>query len=194
MKLKDEIVFGCGEIFRMPNIPLTYYQTGDLGSIVIKDILNIKCKQKFIHDKHKEAFVKYNDNIIFIYVNPHLHLPKFSFNCSQVIYGWGTSVHTNLQLAVHMGCNPIFLVGQDWWNLKDFFMGTGYMSHFYGYERKYGIRDALSAMPGLIRSNLAMLYANKILKKHGIHVYNLTKGTKLKAFEKKEWREVIKDD
>lgn len=39
--------------------------------------------------------------------------PFFSFDCARSAFWGGTVVYMNLQLAAHMGCNPIYLTGMD---------------------------------------------------------------------------------
>jgi len=214
-KLEAEITFGCNKIFMLPEASIKYYVIIDDKDALeaYEDILKLECDYKFILTQHK--LFKGKKRIILVrsgwpnpfnriktgkYVNLIKHVydgllgrPMFSFNPNHVVYRAGV-LYSMLQIAVHMGCNPIYLLGQDWYYFRD--IKDDRAQHFCeGYHKKISSKEKMSHMFyayfGLRKRNKYMKYANKILNKQNIHIINLTEGSKLDAFVKKDIGGVI---
>lgn len=129
-------------------------------------------------------------------------LPRFSFSPS-VIY-WGSSVtYMLLQIAVIMGCNPIYLIGTDHYYIipKDvekqgddqnkLTSRSKDPNHFdpsyFGKGRKWHI-------PRLDRSTRAFRAARIEAERRGIEIYNASITTKLEVFEKVKYNALFDSD
>ena len=129
----------------------------------------------------------------------HLNLSKkapkgavgFSEDASRGLYPGGTITYQNLQLAVHMGLNPIYIIGCD---------------HFYQGEEKQNKSEPIQVekqdnhfikgyrKPGEIvhSANISMMTtayqkARSGAEKNGIKIFNATRGGYLEVFERIEW-------
>lgn len=127
-----------------------------------------------------------------LYVNfprSYRRFPRFSWNAAKRIYWGGTVSFMNLQLAVHLGCNPVILVGFD-------------HNYTVPVERTHG--DVITSTtadvnhihpdyfgpgfrwhdPRLDRMEEAYRCARRALDERGVDVFNATAGGKLEVFER----------
>ncbi len=121
--------------------------------------------------------------------------PGFSRNAVRGVY-WGSSVsYSMLQLAVHMGCSPIYLLGMDFsfsvpqkvlgvdpWG-HAIYESAGEVNHFHPDYRKAGEKWYA---PNLDKQLLAFQAAAEACDRHGIQVLNATRGGKLEVFPRVE--------
>jgi hypothetical protein len=106
-------------------------------------------------------------------INPNADSILFSDDCYDVIYDGYTITYSLIQLAVYMGFKEIYLLGADCSYAKQ---GP---QHFI----ETGVIDPNASIAGerLIRSyKVAREYADK----HGIRIYNATRGGCLELFER----------
>lgn len=190
LRLENEITFAGNEIYRIPDFSPTYYSIDTIADMNIEKIVNLKCKYKFI-TKRLFPFGRFNNVVLFRSIErmPYPFMPNFSLDCERCLYSGGTLTHINLQLATYMGCTSIYIIGQDWFDKLDY--GNFVGKHFYG---DGGVKRTFTTWDERIKlkkQNLTMKSDSELLKKMGVKVYNLTKGTKLKAFEVKDFDKVL---
>lgn len=100
--------------------------------------------------------------------------PKFSEDLSKKSYVGGTIVYTCIQLAVYMGFQKIYLLGVD-------FTGAG--EHGSRYSHFYSEKE-LTSVSYTDQVVTAYEKAKRYADKHGIRIYNATRGGKLEIFER----------
>jgi len=115
--------------------------------------------------------------------------PKFSDRLDEVVYWGGTVTFMNLQLAWHLGCREVYLVGIDHSyqrpSPKDKVEGivitsqTADVNHFHPdyFGPGYRWHD-----PRVDRMELGYLEARRFFAEHGGVIYNATIGGKLEVF------------
>ncbi|MCK4258098.1 MAG: glycosyltransferase [Halanaerobiales bacterium] len=180
-KLENEITFGCNRIFEHLGLKVKYYGVESRNCVIEReeDIKNFDCKFKFIPAGYSQLMEL--PNIVPLDFRNPITYPQFSFDCDKTVY-WGSNVvFMILQIVAYMGCNPIYLLGQDWFE-------TGAETRMHFYEEA---PNARYDNPAIERQNAAMNHAAKVLEEHGYKVWNLTPNTKLKAFKKKDIEKVL---
>ncbi len=117
-KLKDHVTIGSNALFliydKLGWAP-TFLTVED--TLVAEDragVLNTLTSSTKIFP-HDVAYVLHADarTIYCHFVREYRGFPRFSDRFEEVVYFGGTVSFLNLQLAYHLGCNPIFLVGFD---------------------------------------------------------------------------------
>jgi len=117
-KLRDEITIGCNGLFLLREqmgFSPTYYTVED--TLVAEDrgakIAAVPGSTKIIpRDLHR--FVPDTGNTLWIhFLRSYAPFPSFTDDFSRRVFGGGTVTFLNLQLAWHLGCDPIILVGVD---------------------------------------------------------------------------------
>lgn len=104
---------------------------------------------------------------------------KFSDNIVSGMYTSGTVVYVCLQLAMYMGFKEIYLVGTDCNYKKDV---KNPHNHFI---KNYYNKNDTQAMPfALDEVILGYQVAHHYAKRHGIKIYNATRGGNLEVFER----------
>jgi hypothetical protein len=116
--LEDEITIASNKIYLAFESTIwrpTYYSIADplLWNKIKSEVSN------HFTTIHIPSYLK-TDNVnanLDLKIWQHSHPPKegryFSNDCSDVIYGGGTVTFENLQFAVHLGLNPIYIIGCD---------------------------------------------------------------------------------
>ena len=180
--LDDKLTFGCSRAFLMPNLKLNYYGVESERTVkqALLGVEMLECDAKFIPMRFKNTY--FGNNTVFVNF-PHSYpdFPKFSFDCEEIVY-WGCNVlYMLLQIATYMGCNPLYLLGIDWWT-----SGEDMKLHFHA-------KDIITNYdpPRVDVQNQGMTYAAKVLKEHGVRVYNLCSTSHLKVFPFKKLGEVL---
>ena len=180
--LENEITLGMSRVMLHPNLHIKYYCVE--GERTVKsthyEIWDLKCDAKFI--PYRYSYLDFGINTVFVNF-PHFpkKIPNFSFDCAEVVY-WGCNVlYMALQLATYMGCNPIYLIGIDWFaSEKDM------TKHFHAPD----IIEEYDP-PNLHTQNVCIGYAAHVLKKHEVQVYNLCPTSYLKVFPFKNIGDVL---
>ena len=180
--LDNEITLGMGRVMLHPKLHLKYYCVEGERTVnaIHFDIWNLECDAKFI--PYRYASMDFGDTTVSVNF-PHFpkKIPNFSFDCAEVVY-WGCNVlYMALQLATYMGCNPIYLIGIDWFKSdKDM------TKHFHG----SGIIKEYDP-PNLHTQNICMAHAAHQLKEHKVNVFNLCPTSHLKVFPCKDISDIL---
>lgn len=123
--------------------------------------------------------------------------PKFSDKLDEVVYWGGTVTFMNLQLAWHIGCREVYLVGIDHSyqrpSPKDKVEGlvitsqSADVNHFHPdyFGPGYRWHD-----PRVDRMELGYLEARRFFTEHGGVIYNATIGGKLEVFPRVDYEQI----
>jgi len=122
-KLKGFVTIACNVFYlKMEDLSWspTYYTVEDPlpAEDNKEEILSLKKTIKIIPADLK-TFIRRDNNTIYCnfrrsYLRPwRKNFPKFSFDFTKESYWGGTVMFFNLQLAAHLGCNQIYLIGVD---------------------------------------------------------------------------------
>ena len=123
--------------------------------------------------------------------------PKFSDRLDEVVYWGGTVTFMNLQLAWHIGCREVYLVGLDHSyerpSPKDKVEGlvitsqSADVNHFHPdyFGPGYRWHD-----PRVDRMELGYLEARRFFTEHGGIIYNATIGGKLEVFPRVDYKQI----
>ena len=106
-------------------------------------------------------------------------LPKFSEDVSNGVYSCGTVIYTCLQFAAYMGFKEIYLLGLDTCYSGKY---VGDKDHFItNYEDKNNKEEKFFFADNMFN---AYQVARHYAERHGIKIYNATRGGKLEVFER----------
>lgn len=121
--LKDYITIACnGFYLKMDELSWspTYYTVEDpLPAEDNKEEISKLTNTIKVIPSDLKKFIKKDENTIYCnfrrsYLRPvRKNYPKFSFDFEKESFWGGTVMFFNLQLAAHLGCNPIYLIGVD---------------------------------------------------------------------------------
>jgi len=195
--LKDEVTIASNKIylaFDQTQWRPSYYTAAD-------PILWEKIKREIniyfdvIHvptylDKENEANTRY-------WKSTHMGLlERFSGDMSKRTYSGQTITYENIQLAVHLGLDPIYIIGCDhnYPGEKNVKAGVAiqqseHQSHFIKNYRKKG-EVVLPA--SIIDMEIAYQAARDYCDAHDIRIYNATRGGQLDVFERIDLDSVLK--
>jgi hypothetical protein len=133
----------------------------------------------------------------FLGVNLESYTEPFCFSDNVVsgLYGGHTVTYENIQIAAHLGLNPIYLIGCDHYYAGedgDYSPGDNVIAtsknHFHPDYRKPG--ETVRVAP-INEMNLAYEAAALYCKSNEINIYNATRGGNLEAFERRDLDEVL---
>ena len=130
------------------------------------------------------------------FVREYEGLPKFSVALDRVAYWGGTVSVLNLQLAYHLGCDPIYLIGFDHSyavpaGVKDspiIMSESDDLNHFHPdyFGKGYRWHD-----PQVDRMEAGFQACRECLEGRRVKVYNATVGGKLEVFERIDFNSVV---
>lgn len=113
-------------------------------------------------------------------------------------YGGGTVTYENLQLAVHLGLNPIYIIGCDhFYSGEENISGNALVevndqeNHFIKNYRKPG--EVVNSA-NLDLMNESYRRARSFAEQNGIKIYNATRRGHLEIFERADFDEVLRND
>lgn len=199
----DEICFAFNKIylaFDNTNFRPSYYIVEDLlvASETKREILDLENFQKFFPYDYK-YFLNGASNSCFYYFNwANFYPGRPLFTCNPFDLHWGATVtYTALQFAIYFGCNPIYLLGVDFFFVEpksidatrnDVLISEGEQNHFHpGYRCKGEKWYA----PKLDHQKKAFEAAQDYSESHGIRIINATRNTQLDVFEQQHLLDII---
>lgn len=204
--LKDEVCFGTNRIyyiFDRTEWRPTYYVSID-NDVLSKEISVLKkqdIKNKFINVSAKKYGRNPSDNIHYIYVHGRFYIKRinikqdcFSEDPSQYLSETCSATCTCIELAVYMGFKEIYLIGMDHryaqMVTRDGKKHNDSSIQTYFEGMKNGDRIAIAYIDNVTAS---YEICNEYAKKHGITVYNATRGGYLEVFERVDLDAVIRE-
>lgn len=205
--LKNEFSFGVNSIFlktETDGFKPTFYVVEDNHVVEdnIEEIEEYDVEHKFILAQYRHMF-RYKPNIFWLPADmgfykgvghPYGGIPRFSEDCSKVIYAGQSVTYMNLQLAFHMGFSEVFLIGMDFEYIKPSHVventPTSWTSngddpnHF---DPRYFGHGKSWHDPQLDKVALNFEFAKRQYQNAGRRLLNATIGGKLEIFERCEW-------
>ena len=192
-KLKNECCFGVNSIIRSfveTEWRPTYYGIQDanvyekleheLGSVDLANIFvghrigdRFHIPQHYIPYFHFSCFHSKHGDLV-------AHTSGFSSEASEIIYDGYSVTYSMLQLAVYMGFSDIYLLGTD----------CSYNKNSHNYFIDSGWKDKNATTVGE-RMIYGFSVAKKYAEKHGVHIFNATRGGMLDAFDRVDLDEVL---
>ena len=113
--------------------------------------------------------------------------PRFSLDISEKFYSIGTTTYEAIEMAVYMGCSPIYLIGCDMsWAVNVDRNGCIYynesgQNHFYGKE----VDSQSHIIPNPTWQMIAAFdAAERFSREYGFRIFNATRGGKCESFER----------
>jgi hypothetical protein len=195
--LRNDVTIGCNGLFlhfdKMGWVP-TYYTVED--RLVAEDrgrqIAAILGTTKVI-PLDLQAQVPDPDTLWINFLREYPGFPKFSHDFPARAFWGGTVTYLNIQLAVHLGCNPIYLIGVDHNYKTDFEIkkeGGRWTSleadpnHFHPdyFGKGYRWHD-----PNVARMEQCYLHAKSECDRLGITIINATAGGRLEVFPREDY-------
>lgn len=171
-----------------------YYMVADWRCIEEsgQEILELDISNKFISDVYQPFWNQDMPDNVYEY---HCHflagaekLPSFSTDFTYGAYSCATVTYDCIQLAVYMGFEEIYLLGVDFEFSEDYKnVSNHFISNYYSQDSKtsYFLKEE-----SLAAYQAAKQYADK----HGIKIYNATRGGKLEVFERVDFDSLFEED
>ena len=197
LKLHGEKSIGVNKIylaFERTDWKPDYYIVSDHYCIEESgdEIKKIQVENKFVSDLYPEFWQEAVPDNIYKY---HCHwsytencLAAFSDDIEYGVYASGTITYEALQLAVYLGFKEIYLLGVDF-NFSEDYKDTSnhFVSNYYSPNSKTSYFLRKESLSGY---RAAKQYADK----HGIKIYNATRGGKLEVFERVDFDSLFEED
>jgi hypothetical protein len=116
--LKNEITIGSNAIFlifaEMGYQPTFLTVEDRLVAEDRADALNNVRGTRKIFPRDVRSFLRQDEDTLYIrFIRHYRGFPRFSRRFEESVFWGGTVTMLNLQLAYHLGCNPVYLVGFD---------------------------------------------------------------------------------
>lgn len=186
---KGEISFGSNRISKVfPHTKWrpTYYAEGHtVFKELIPTINQVGCA--FLPQIVYSATKSVKGNKIYINLEGKrelLHSPKFSHDCSEIVYAMGTVTYILFQLAVYMGFRELYIIGCDNRYHREIKADGTIITHNEVPNQYAGKEVNTKEAGNTWEMNIAYDAAKKYADEHGIKIYNATRGGYLETFER----------
>lgn len=196
-KIKGEISFGTNRIYYMfdktPWRP-TYYMCSDADILFndIEIIKKLKLPVKFLNIAAKKYGRKSSDHICYFYLYGPFRIDKnkdvqteVSEDVSNYFAKTRTVTCSCIEMAIYMGFKEIYLLGVDHrYAITQYADGhieknSNITNYFEGMKASQSI-----AVHPIDMATKSYEVCRKYADKHGIHIYNATRGGKLEVFDR----------
>ena len=195
--LKGQVCFGVNTLFKIFNNTSwrpDYYCVIDprTYSNIRKQLCeNNVCNVFIAQNRMKEGFDEKNSipfnlecsSFYKIGLKNHLKTMKFSGDIVRQVYDGASVVFAALQIAVYMGFSSIYLLGTDC-NYDTNVLHASELGYSKDYNYNWTKQTGLTMIEGF---KVASEYA----KKHGIKVYNATRGGMLEVFPRVNLEDIV---
>lgn len=198
--LENEITFGPNriyELFEQTKWRPTYYinQDHNLIQTFSEKIRNVDAEMVFLPVEYKEKYQ--GDKYRFFVLKHKEFYPKkapFSKDITQFLAQGFTVTYGAIQIAAYMGFKEIYLLGIDHnYNISRDAKGRPVKNGDNEGNYSKGMKEYInmSNLPRVEETTVAFETAESISYKNGFRIYNVTRGGKLEAFERKQLEEVL---
>lgn len=198
--LASEITIGCNNLFlifdEMGYSPTLYTVEDHLvAEDRAEEINRIRGTTKIYPRDLAYCLLPDEDTTYINFLRTYDGFPKFSDRFDRMVYFGGTVTHLNLQLAYHIGCREVYLVGVDH-NYQsppdtegNVIVSTGadadhFRPDYFGPGYRYH-------NPRVERMEKAYMAARDFAAHNNMKIYNATIGGKLEVFNRVSYEEVI---
>jgi len=193
-RLKEKITFACNSIFLLENFTPNYYCVEDL--LVAEDrasVINNLPWIKFFPQDCKQWLSSGH------FFNGHRvpEITKFSTDFAEGIQINATVTYTMLQLAFHMGCDPVYLIGVDHsytvskaQSDRDRNILTSKTDDPNHFHPDYFGRGLRWHDPRVDRMEIAYRLAKAAFTRHDRKIFNATGGGKLEIFDRIDFEKI----
>ena len=213
--LKDEITIGSNGVYKLfqgeLGFPLTYYTMEDQRQIEDRwrQLPDVKGSTRIFPLRSSYCIPSREDTIFsnlekasYPFSNRYRSLyPLFSEDFASTVYLGSTVTYFNLQLAFHLGCNPVYLIGldHDYGELTKLFppgkieitpevLNIIEGAHFQtGYHKLGGY----IGVPYVEEQEKAFRKAKEVYEARGRQVLNASAITKLEVFERCKFEDLF---
>ena len=136
------------------------------------------------------------DTLFVRFPRAYRHFPRFSDDLARRAYWGGTVSFLNLQLAAHLGCTTVVLLGFDHSYVVPEEELAGHVIHSTRQDVNHVHPDYFGPGyrwhdPDLARMEVAYRCARAALERRGVTVLNATAGGRLEIFERAELSEIV---
>ncbi|MEJ7785323.1 MAG: 6-hydroxymethylpterin diphosphokinase MptE-like protein [Solirubrobacteraceae bacterium] len=200
-RIKGEVSIGSNSIF------LLFEETGFMPTFLTvednlvaedrADTLNaVRGPTKIFPRDLSYCLVRDDDTVYVNFIREYDDFPRFSDRFDQFAYWGGTVSFLNLQLAYHLGCNPIYLIGFDHsYSVPSVDESAVITSdaddqnHFHPDYFGKGMRWHDPQVPRMERS---LQESRRFLESRGTTIANATAGGKLEVFDRVDYDQLVR--
>lgn len=196
--IKDEFSFGMNScalaLDKTDWTPSLYGIQDEYVYLKIKDVLNNEAKMR-LKDRIivADTMVRLCPEMARFHQFPHTFMDhkydhkktgtiRFSEDCDNIVYDGYSILFSLMQLAVYMGFNEIYLLGCD--------------CTYQGNKKNFIEHGAID--PNFDIAGLRLIYIHSLFKdfanKHGVKVFNCTRGGMLEEYPRKTLEEVLRSN
>jgi hypothetical protein len=129
--------------------------------------------------------------------------PQFSFDFPHIVFLGGTITYIGLQLACHLGCQPIYLIGVDhnYGRLTELLPpgkvtltaeNVRLLTEGRHFDADYHKVGDVVGVPYLKEQNRSYEHARTVLTARGIYVFNAGVDSRLETFPKVDYLSLFK--
>lgn len=205
-RLRKEVTIGCNGIYKaFPEwgFHTSYLVFEDIEQIELrrKDIAAVKGPRKLAAIYNAYCFPADKDTVFFNAARMRAQkyywtdlYPQFSRDFAAVVHLGSTVTHIMLQLAYHIGCDPVYIIGldHDYGELPklfppgkitvteeniDMIRGLHFSNQYYKAGDQIGV-------PDVVRQEQAYALARDVFARDGRKIYNASAHTALDVFER----------
>jgi len=120
---------------------------------------------------------------------------KFSLDITEGAYGGHTVTYENIQIAMYLGLNPIYLIGCDhnYPGEKDVTAGIAIkqgseQTHF---TKEYRVPGEKVLPASILNMEASYRAANQVANEHGVEIFNATRGGRLDVFNRADLDKLV---
>jgi hypothetical protein len=212
-KLKRELTMGCNGIYKAFaewGFHTSYLVFEDIEQIELrrKDIYGVKGPNKLAAIYNAYAFPADKNTVFFN--SPRMRgqgyywgdlYPQFSTDFASIVHLGGSVTYIMLQLAYHLGCNPVYIVGldHDYGELPNLFPpgkititeeNIELIRGLHFSDKYYQVGDQIG-VPFVKEQEQAYRLAREMFEKDGRKVYNASAHSRLEVFERVDFEAVM---
>lgn len=205
-QIKNEISIGCNKVylsFGQTEWRPSYYTVCD---VILWDKIKVELHEH-LDRIHIPSYLKDESGLLHdkcytwksLSRRRHSDLGEFYFssNLAQGTFPGGTVTYDNLQLAMHLGLNPIYIIGCDHYYAGECAVDgrsqlievSNVKNHFIEGYRKVGEKVPSADIALMTESYKS---ARRFAEKHGVDIFNATPNGHLEVFERADFESLFR--